>query len=111
MRNAARLLFTALALLAGTTQASPLAESEVPAPLKPWVGWVLHDQDQRGCPVGGDEDAARACDWPSRLTLEVNNGGGRFVLQLRLDAAGWAALPGSAESWPQDVKVDNRPAP
>jgi hypothetical protein len=108
MRNAARLLSMAFALLCGAAQASPLAESEVPPPLKPWVGWVLHDQDQRGCPLEG---AARACDWPSRLKLEVGDGGGRFELQLRLDAAGWAALPGGTEQWPQEVRVDNRPAP
>ena len=104
--------FVAAALLfGGGASASPLAESEVPAPLKPWVGWVLHDQDQRGCAVAGADDEGRACDWPSRLRLDLGNSGGRFDLQLRLDAAGWAALPGSEQLWPQEVRVDNRPAP
>ncbi|HZR36701.1 MAG TPA: hypothetical protein VFA75_15135 [Nevskia sp.] len=104
-----RSLAAGILWIAGSAAAAPMTEAEVPAPLKPWIGWVLHDRDPRGCALGGDD--GRACDWPSSLSLDLGNGGGAFGLQLRLDAAGWVALPGGEEQWPQEVRVDSRPAP
>ena len=112
MRIARRVCLLAAGLfLAATSSAAPLPEAQVPAPLKPWIGWALHDQDQRGCPTQYNDAGGRDCDWPSRLRLDLNARGGRFDLQLRLDAPGWSALPGSEELWPQDLRLDGKPAP
>ncbi len=114
MRKPSALSLFAAALLALCVprgSAAPLPESQVPAPLKPWIAWALHDQDQRGCPTPYNDAGGRDCDWPSRLRLDLNARGGRFELQLRLDAPGWAALPGSAGLWPQDLRLDGKPAP
>lgn len=105
------LLAMVLGLSPALGMAAPLPESSVPAPLKPWIGWALHDQDQRGCPTPYNDAGGRDCDWPSRLRLDLNGSGGRFELQLKLDAPGWAALPGSEQLWPQDVRLDGKPAP
>ena len=114
MRNPSGLsLFVAalLSLCSALGMASPLPESQVPTPLKPWIAWVLHDQDQRGCPLPYNDASGHACDWPSRLRLELNAAGGRFELQLKLDAPGWAVLPGNEQLWPQDVRLGGKPAP
>ena len=94
-------LVVAVLGLSAAAAAAPLPEAEVPAPLKPWIGWVLHDQDQRDCPIPYNAGGGRDCDWPSRLRLDLDGSGGRFELQLRLDAPGWVALPGSELLWPQ----------
>jgi len=91
--------------------AAPLQESQVPAPLKPWIGWALHDQDQRGCPLPYNDSNGHACDWPSQLRLDLSGNSGSFELRLKLDAPGWAALPGGEQQWPQDVRLDGKPAP
>ncbi|MDR3415865.1 MAG: hypothetical protein P4L83_06745, partial [Nevskia sp.] len=111
LQNAVCAVVMAAAMLAATAAASPLPESQVPAPLKTWIAWALHDRDLRDCPVAHDNGAVRTCDWPSRLRLELSGNGGRFELRTKLDAQGWALLPGGDKAWPQDVRVDGRPAP
>ena len=56
-----------LALL-GTcpAQAAPLARSEVPEPLRPWIDWVLRGHETDRCPFL-DAPSTRECAWPSRL--------------------------------------------
>lgn len=84
----------------------------IPEPLKPWVGWVLHGEEQVLCPFlhdrDGDED--RRCAWPSRLQLVLTEKGGRFTQSWRLYRREWVTLPGSRKAWPQDVRVDGKPA-
>ena len=51
-----------------------LHESDVPAPLKPWIGWVLHDHDERRCPLS--PESQRLCTWPAELLLSLSATGG-----------------------------------
>src|SRR5579883_517086 len=92
-----------------TPAAAP--EVAVPEPLRPWVGWVLHDKEAQLCPalLGSGEDGAR-CVWPTSLDLALDRRGGRFTGRWRLFARGTAVLPGDGKAWPQDVRVDGRPA-
>lgn len=84
----------------------------IPEPLKPWVGWVLHGEEQVLCPFlhdkEGDDD--RRCAWPARLQLVLTEKGGRFTQSWRLYKREWVTLPGSSKAWPQDVRVDGKPA-
>jgi hypothetical protein len=109
MRHARRLAPIALVLLAASTSAAPLRREDVPAPLQPWISWALRGFESEACPqqLGSD---ARRCAWPGVLSLALDKSGGRFEQTWRLDAEGWAPLPGGDERWPQDVRVDGVPA-
>jgi hypothetical protein len=88
----------------------PLDPKDVPAPLKPWVPWVMHGQDAALCPTPlGAKDGAR-CAFPARLTLRLDDRGGQFAIEWHVRASGWYALPGDAKRWPQDVTVNRGPA-
>jgi len=84
----------------------------IPDPLRPWVGWVLHGEEQVLCPFLHDKDSDddRRCAWPARLQLVLTEKGGRFTQSWRLYKREWVTLPGSRKAWPQDVRVDGKPA-
>jgi hypothetical protein len=87
------------------------ASPAVPESLKPWVPWVLHDNEQALCPkLLGGESSEPVCAWPSRLRLELRDKGGGFVAVVRTYRRIALALPGSGKHWPQDVRVDGLPA-
>ncbi len=111
MRLVMRLLLCVLLpFVHGALAAGPLEPEEVPEPLQPWVGWVLHGEEERLCPFLYTTADSRRCAWPSRLTLDLTDAGGRFEQQWEVYAASWVVLPGEARHWPQQVKVDGAPA-
>ncbi len=86
------------------------APADIPAPLKEWTPWVLHNEREATCPFlqGGD---ARACTWPARLQLTLDDKGGHFTQSFKVfGREAWLALPGAERRWPQNVKVDGKPA-
>ena len=98
-----------LVLCLGRAHASPTPPA-VPEPLQPWVDWVLHGHEDARCPLLTGAADQRQCVWPSRLTLELDDRGGRFTQQWFVHRDGWVPLPGDARLWPQDVRVDGQPA-
>ncbi|WP_386067128.1 hypothetical protein ACFJIW_21920 [Tahibacter sp. UC22_41] len=115
MRRVFRLLCWVLFLLPAAVQAQAPAVDPIPAVLRDWRGWVLKDQEFRGCPLLAGTAAEDAddfvCAWPGRLALDADAGGLRFVQQWRVDAVSWIALPGDPQDWPQDVTVNGQAAP
>ncbi len=103
-------LVAALALSFGSSALAqpPLAPEDVPAPLAPWVPWVLDGQTSYGCTLVG---AAYQCVWPGELSLALGDGGGTFELTLVADRDSSVALPGSAVHFPTDVTVDGTARP
>ncbi len=101
-----------LLLLAGSLfftlllHARPLAQADVPQPLKPWVNWVLYAQEQANCPHAY-RSQQRFCAWPSALKLELNDTQGRFSQRWQVQTETWVRLPGNAQQWPHDVEVDS----
>lgn len=111
-RGGAVLLFASGVLLGAPSVVraqEPLAPSDVPEPLAAWVPWALDGVVTYGCTFM--PDGTPRCVWPGELSVEVQPGGARFVLSVTLDHAGAVALPGDAERWPLDVRVDGRVAP
>ncbi|MFC5581890.1 hypothetical protein [Rhodanobacter terrae] len=97
----------------GLLFATPLPAQDLPAPLRDWQSWVLHDVPQHDCPFLANQmpgDGSYRCAWPGRLTLDAGRDGGRFSLDVHVDAPGWVALPGDERSWPQQVSVNKQTA-
>lgn len=103
------LFILSLAMSAGAAN-----EPYVPAELQPWKQWVMHGEEYRTCPMlinRSADPSAFVCAWAEPLQLLVSARGGRFDLRVRTYAETWLALPGDAVNFPQEVTVDNRPAP
>ncbi len=100
-----RRLLSWLVLLGFASHAA--AVPPVPEPLKPWIPWVLAKHPQLACPL---LDGERLCAWPGRLTLDLDDEGGRFTLEVEADRELDLALPGDAVHWPEDVAQGGRPA-
>ena len=95
------------------------AQDAIPPALREWQGWVLHDEEFRRCPFAASADAEAGepidaaefrCVWPERLTLTVDARGGTFSQRWQVYAESWVALPGNAEHWPRDVRLNGAPA-
>jgi hypothetical protein len=96
-------------LLPSAVEARPPTTEELPAGLRDWQGWVLHDDATFGCPFlqGSDQ---RPCIWPGRLQLTLDEKGGSFSQALHAYREEWITLPGDLRRWPQAVKLDGRDA-
>ncbi|HIJ84482.1 MAG TPA: hypothetical protein HPQ00_09800, partial [Magnetococcales bacterium] len=105
------IFFLVAPVLSAPLQAGPLTPDQTPEPLKPWVDWVLHGKEETRCPRLPGSDATTLCPWPSRLTLNLKETGGRFRQEWQLFAPGWVPLPGGPQIWPQGLTVANKPHP
>jgi hypothetical protein len=103
-----RWLTVAAAVASSTAGAQPLSREELPPSLRPWVPWVLDQVPTLGCAT---VQGQAVCLWPGQLRLDLGPGGGTFGLDLSADRAVDLRLPGSAEHWPQELRLDGSPAP
>ena len=105
-----RWLILAAAFAAGSSAASaqPISRDDLPPGLRQWIPWVLDQAPSLGCAT---VQGQAVCLWPGQLKLDLGPGGGTFGLDLQADRAVDARLPGDAEHWPQDVRLDGSPAP
>ncbi|OQW91926.1 MAG: hypothetical protein BWK79_15780, partial [Beggiatoa sp. IS2] len=118
MRKYSRLglLGLLLAHLATPCWADKLSPQEIPTALQPWINWVLYDYPDYTCPRYYNESTSPGlitsgklngiCQWPAYLALIVTANRAEFKQTWQLYHAGWVALPGDADHWPQDVQVD-----
>jgi hypothetical protein len=95
------------------------AQEGIPPSLREWQGWVLHGEEFRRCPFTASDDTEPGqpiaqhqfrCVWPERLTLTVDAQGGTFSQRWQVYSESWVALPGGAENWPRDVRLNGAPA-
>ena len=89
----------------------PDTDTVIPPALEQWKSWVLYEQEDRFCPTSYDNGDIYRCIWPSRLTLDLGKGGGRFTQRWLVFRKGWVPLPGEQDMWPQEVKVDGKAVP
>lgn len=109
MKNRCLAVLWIVCLIPFSLFAKPLNPQDVPEPLKPWVGWVLHDNEQRVCPLLYNNADSRRCAWPSRLELNLDEQAGTFAASWQVDAESWVLLPGDSALWPQQVALDGKP--
>ncbi len=85
--------------------------AKIPEPLKPWVDWVLHDHEEQFLCIPQYNDSARLrCQWPTELRINVHDRGGRFEQEWLIHYESWIVLPGGDHVWPENVKVNGKPA-
>lgn len=112
-----KLLIGALCVVALSTSvhAQTTADASIPPPLKEWRGWVLKDLEYRACPFVANKapDSAEdfICAWPGRLNLASRADGATFSIHWRVETAGWVALPGDEQHWPQQVTLNAQRVP
>ncbi|ATG92034.1 hypothetical protein [Methylomonas koyamae] len=95
----------------GWQPASAWELEDAPEALKPWLGWVLHDQPQHGCPFYFNDFQNKQCAWPGALVLNLQDNRGNFESEWTLYRKGWIELPGDERHWPQAVTVDKQAYP
>ncbi len=111
MRHVLTAISLAGLLLLGTTEAGPLAPDQVPEPLRAWTDWVLWSDPAHACPRLNGDDRTRACVWPGRLRLALDDTGGTFDLQVRTFGEVAVPLPGDGDHWPLAVQAQGQAAP
>lgn len=90
------------------TAAQPIPDKDLPPILKSWVPWVLDQLPEYDC---AKINETTQCLWPGRLSLTLDEDGGRFVLELQADKSMLAPLPFSSQAWPQNVMLNGEPTP
>lgn len=96
--------------LLSTTQRAVAADTPyVPPQLEPWVDWVLHAHPNLDCPRGLTNGKPERCVWVSELDLEVTNSA-TFNMTVRAFSSSQVQLPGNAQWWPRNVRINGSPA-
>lgn len=111
MRHLSPLLVLAWAAVAAALLRAQSPSRALPPALQPWVEWATWDAPHRGCPTPWSDPKAHRCFWPGRLELAVTDGAGSFGLRVVAYHEAWVPLPGGAEAWPQEVRVDGTAVP
>jgi len=84
---------------------------EIPEPLKPWTGWVLHDQQEKlRCIPKYNNGEELQCNWPTALDVNITDKGGQFSQSWEIHNDTLIALPGDNRQWPQDVYLNGKQA-
>lgn len=110
----ALLLATAFSLLGSAGAAAqpvvapPTSLDDVPAELRPWVGWVLDGEPSYGCTWKRGEPH---CVFPGELRLEVSASSLRFTLAVTADRQVRVPLPGGGSHFPREVRLGGRAIP
>jgi hypothetical protein len=96
-------------LCAASLFAEPLPKQKVPDPLKSWVDWVLHGEEEQECPLIYNRLSQKVCSWPSELKLSFNSKDAFFDQKWQVYSKEiWIKLPGNNKFWPDKVKVNDK---
>lgn len=86
-------------------------DATVPPALKPWVGWVLRDAADYGCPFENLKNSARLCVFPSSVKIDATQSGARFEYSVHAARKKVVSIIGDKDNWPSDVTVAGRRIP
>lgn len=108
------LFFFVLLFLSLLMPLSTMADETIPEPLKQWVPWVLKGHEALKCPFINQSDynnqKNHLCAWPGTFNLTASDNEGQFSQSWHVMEQSWLPLPGDKKNWPQDVKVNGKPA-
>ncbi|MEO8353466.1 MAG: hypothetical protein ABI680_17190 [Chthoniobacteraceae bacterium] len=97
------------ALLAALSAGAFAQDRSIPQVLQPWEGWATWNDEHRLCPTPYSDAKKHLCFWPSRMGLQVDGNGGKFDVVVTVFHETWVPLPGNADLWPMDVRVNGAP--
>jgi hypothetical protein len=104
-----RSLFVLLLVLLSIT--SP-GRAQFPKLLDDWQSWVLWDETKHGGkPTAFDDKSKLMPQWYSTVEIKADAGGGSFRFAVDSRSHEWLPLPGDAQGWPQEVKIDGEAVP
>ena len=98
----------AFLLLASRVSPQPFQEKNLPPELRGWAAWVLAEVPDHACTLSSGH---AICTWPGRLALSASTSGGSFSFDVLAEKDLSVELPGGAEVWPGEVKVDGKAVP
>jgi hypothetical protein len=104
------LLFIVFYLPLSVSLASPLIKEKVHEPLKPWLNWVLQDEENYQCPFFFNDFQKKQCSWPGKLSLNLKSKQAIFISQWLVYKESWIPLPGNLDHWPLNVTINKKPA-
>jgi hypothetical protein len=82
------------------------AEVYVPDALEPWRQWVLEGHPEHACAKESVSGEA-LCTWVQTLSLNVDESGAAFQMNVHAQKDVWSPLPGDAHHWPIEVFDQN----
>lgn len=103
-------LSLALSMLLNAPSSLGIQLHQLPDPLKPWATWALGENSQLSCPFAYQDYPHKQCNWPGRLTLNLEAQGGRFDQEWTLFQDDVILLPGDPQYWPQQVSINQQTA-
>lgn len=86
-------------------------KKEIPAALAPWADWATWDDEHRHCPTPYSDEKKHFCVWSSRMGLQVTKTGALFDFSVTAFHDAWMTLPGNADAWPLNVRLNGAPVP
>lgn len=94
----------------------PLFHSErrpigLPEALADWEQWVLWGERHWQSPADFRDGMRRYAVWPSEMRLQLSERGGQFRLRVEVFSKAEIPLPGNAEQWPQEVRINGQITP
>lgn len=102
------LLLICICVIPQLAMAKPLADKDIPDPLKPWKAWVLKGQEHKRCPFLFSDGGSFRCVWPGELNIDIKQRSARFEQSWLIENETWVALPGDEKNWPLEVKANGK---
>ncbi len=92
--------------------AEPSLAQQVPPALQDWKDWATWSETRADSRPSRHDDAGQKMPlWYSALEIEAGAQGAHFSFSVEARGPGLAMLPGDANCWPQEVRVEGQAVP
>ncbi len=104
-------VFLTLFITFTSSNLSRAVTNTIPEELKPWIPWVLYNQEEKTCSLDTENSNKRYCSWPSRLSLDVKPNGAKFTQEWMIEVRSLVTLPGNSPFWPENIQRNGKIVP